>query len=869
MKKPKRKVISSARLLVLILPLFWILSCYSSKAEGVAGGYAGVLGDRLIIAGGTDFEQALPWKGGVKSYYRAIWFLEEQSDGSFLWIESGYELPEPLAYGATISTSEGLICIGGENGSSPVSLVFRISLIDHTIQITPLPDLPEPLSSPAASLIGSTLYVAGGIAPDGPSDRLYLLDLKSTTPVWVSAGRIPLPLSHATMVTQSDGNELCLYLLGGRSLTDSLTTFYSSVWKYSPTSRVWSGEGDILDEVGQVLPLAAATGVTSGSHFILLVGGDPGIYYNQTERILLKASRASDEQIRLGIVQRRDSLMENHGGFRKEVLLYNTITRQWSVFSYLPDNPPVTTTAFWWNECLVVPSGEIRPGVRTRAVQVVEMPDGKPFGVLNYIVLFLYFVGMIFIGFLFMRRNRNTDEFFKAGGRIPWWAAGISIFATTLSAITFLAIPAKTYATDWRMFLFNLSIIFIAPVIIRYYLPFFRRLNLSTAYEYLELRFNRGVRYLASALFILFMITRVAIVLFLPALALNAVTGINVYLSITLMGIITIIYCTSGGIEAVVWSDVVQGFILVTGALIALVIMSMGTDGGFFGLVETGFADDKFKTIDFRLHWSEPVLWVVLLGGLANTLLTYSSDQSIIQRYMTTANERAARKSIWLNGIISVPITIIFFLLGTGLYTFYKSNPEDINPAMPNIDSVFPSFIMSEMPPGLAGLLIAAVFAAAMSTLSSNINSVAAAFTNDFYAPLARHRTDRAMMRVARGSGIVAGLAGTSLAIMLATWNIASLWDQFNTFLGLLTSGLAALFAMGIFIRRIGPAAAFIGMAGSFVVLLLVKQFTALSFLMYGFAGFISALLIGWLVSLIWPATHTSEGLTYGSVQKE
>lgn len=229
------------------------------------------------------------------------------------------------------------------------------------------------------------------------------------------------------------------------------------------------------------------------------------------------------------------------------------------------------------------------------------------------------------------------------------------------------------------------------------------------------------------------MVSRIAIVLFLPSLALNAVTGFSVYYSILIMSIVTIIYSTSGGMEAVVWGDVIQGFILIVGAFAALVFMLMGVEGGLSGFWETTIEYHKMKTFDFDFNFSEPVFWVVLLGGFANTMISYTSDQSVVQRYMTTKDEKSTAKSIWLNGIISVPVSVLFFLLGTGLFAFYKSNPADFSITNPNVDSVFPQFIVSEMPIGFAGLLIAAIFAAAMSTLSSNINSASAVLVNDFY----------------------------------------------------------------------------------------------------------------------------------------
>jgi SSS family transporter len=376
------------------------------------------------------------------------------------------------------------------------------------------------------------------------------------------------------------------------------------------------------------------------------------------------------------------------------------------------------------------------------------------------------------------------------------------------------------------------------------------------------------VRWLASSLFVFFMVSRISIVLFLPSLALNAVTGFSVYWAIIIMGVVTIIYCTSGGIEAVVWGDVIQGFILLAGAFVALAFMLAGVEGGLGGFIDISTQHNNFHTFDFRFNFSQPVFWVVLLGGLANTLISYTSDQSVVQRYMTTKDEKATGRSIWLNGFLSIPVTIVFFLLGTGLYAYYTSNPERMAVVNPNIDSVFPQFIVAQMPAGVAGLLIAAIFAAAMSTLSSNINSVAAVITSDFYKTLSKKHNPRYSMSIARWSGVIVGILGIGMALILATWNIASLWDQFNTFLGLLTAGLGALFIMGIFFPRISGNAALIGTFGGIALLLFVKNQTDLSFLLYGFVGMTASIFTALLISIMWPNRKNIAGYTWQGIKE-
>ena len=308
----------------------------------------------------------------------------------------------------------------------------------------------------------------------------------------------------------------------------------------------------------------------------------------------------------------------------------------------------------------------------------------------------------------------------------------MSIYATMLSAITYMAYPAKAFATDWTYYPMLVTILLVSFPVIRYYLPFFRRLNVTSAYEYLERRFNAATRLMASALFIVFMVARMALVLYLPSLALTAVTGIDIYVCIVLMGCVTILYCTMGGVEAVVWGDVVQGFILVGGAVLAAGFLIFGTEGGFEGFLAIGSEAGKFRLFDWSFDYRSATFWVIILGGMANNLISYTSDQTVIQRYLTTKDERSARQSILMNGAMSVGVSIVFFVIGAGLYTFYKTNPAAMDFTMQKADVVFPFFMMSQLPAGVAGLLIAAVFAATMSTISSNINSVATAFSIDF-----------------------------------------------------------------------------------------------------------------------------------------
>ena len=826
--------------------------------EGLAGSFFGKQGDWFILAGGANFPYGKPWEGGTKTFSREI-FVFSENNNQFQQVSASNNLPFGMAEGAYISSQNGILCMGGQTPDGLTNKTLLLNYNGEDVSVEIYPDLPIAIKNATAAIISNRVYLLGGQTKDGQSQNQFLLlDLNNLDLGWQSLPNFPIAVSGATMSAQQDGEEISLFVFGGRAIGENnRTNFYASVFNYKPSKGEWTTKRDIRLHETTSLQLSMAVSAPIGATHIALIGGDDGLVYNQVEKAISQNDIAT-----------RDSLWTNHTGFNNKILLYNTVTDSWFEQDNSRNTPVAVSSIVSDGKQIYMSGGEIRPGIRNPEIVKLTATVDTSFGWINYLVLIVYFGGMLLLGFFFMKRNKNTDDFFKAGGRIPWWAAGISIFATTLSAITFISIPAKSYATDWRMLVFNHTILMIVPIIIRYFLPFFRRFNFETAYQYLEVRFNRAIRWMASALFVFFMISRIAIVLFLPSLALNAVTGFSVYFSIIIMGVVTIIYCTSGGMEAVIWGDVIQGFILIVGALAAFAYMVMGVDGGIGTFWDTAITHNKFNWLDFRFDFTQPVFWVVLLGGIANTLITYTSDQSVVQRYMTTKDEKATAKSIWLNGIISVPVSIIFFLLGTGLYVFYTTNPANMAITNPNIDSVFPQFIVSQMPVGFAGLLIAAIFAAAMSTLSSNINSVSAVITSDFYKTLWTKTTLKSNMHVARWAGIIVGLLGMGMALILATWNIASLWDQFNTFLGLLTSGLGALFFLGIFFPRVGATSAFIGLVVGIVILVVVQSNTNISFLLYGFIGMVSSIVVAYLISYRLPNKKDNKGYTWKSIRK-
>lgn len=836
--------------------------------QGVSAAYAGDAHGTLLVAGGCNFPDAPAALGGAKRYYDTIFRLDEQAG---TWKPCG-RLPQAAAYGVSASTPDGLIIAGGTDGQHSLDAVYLVTYRDGLAHCKSLPALPVALDNMAGAYGEGYLYIAGGQSNGVPSQAAFRLKVEGGKG-WEALPDVPgaARLQPAAVVqTAATGSRF--YLLGGftPATAESDGAVCTDGVQYDPKTGQWHAVAQILPQ-GEAMPraLVGAVAIASGCAHIVCMGGvDAGIFTEAINRDrTLRAQGATQEAIDAA---GREYLSHPAAwySFNDRLVIYHTITDTWVTESQSPLLARAGAALVPHDGRWVLVGGEEMPGVRSAGVTAVKMDVRADFGWLNWTVLGAYLVGMLLLGLYFMRRESGADDFFKGGGRIPWWAAGISIYATMLSAITYMAYPAKAYATDWTYYPMLVTILLVSFPVIRYYLPFFRRLNVTSAYEYLERRFNATTRLMASALFIVFMVARMALVLYLPSLALTAVTGIDIYTCIVLMGVITIVYCTMGGVEAVVWGDVVQGFILVGGALLAAGYLIFNTEGGAGGFLDIALSDGKMRLFDWSLDYRSATFWVIILGGMANNLISYTSDQTVIQRYLTTKDEASARRSILMNGAMSVFVSIAFFAIGAGLYTFFKTHPADLDFTMGKTDTIFPFFMMSQLPAGIAGLLIAAIFAATMSTISSNINSVATAFSVDFFKRFRPAATDRSVLHCARTTCIVSGILGIGIALLMATWNILSLLDFFQEILGLLSSGLGGLFLMGIFFPRIGGRAALIGFTAGVAAVFLVKNLTDTSFLLYGFIGMAVSVGTGLLLSLVLKERRPLAGLTWRTLDE-
>jgi SSS family transporter len=832
------------------------------NADGVAGPFVGVHGDALIVAGGANFPKPV-WESS-KVFHDQIHVLVREPKGAvtaYRWV-TGPRLEKPIAYGASVSTAHGVLCMGGNDAAQTYADVFLLQWNpkSESVERLPLPALPAPCANGSAAVLGEKVYLAGGTTGPGLETALssfWSLDLsrlESGDPAWEHLPAWPgPPRAFAIAAAQNNGVNDCVYVMSGRRVNEQgKTEFLTDVYEFNPAKFQPGAPGGANMNPWRrraELPrcVMAGTGIAVGQSHVFVLAGADGTLFDQT-----------------------DLLKDAHPGFTKEALAYHTITNTWTSAGPTPANQ-VTTTAVRWggntvSDPVILASGETRPRVRTPQIwEIRPVPGAGRFGFLDFSVLGLYLAAMVGMGVFFSFRNKNADDFFRGGQRIPWFVAGLSIFATMLSSITFMAIPAKTYATDWAYFLVNMMAVAVAPFVIMLFLPFFRKVDAVSAYQYLERRFNRFARQFASASFVLFQLGRTAVVLYLPALALKAITPLSEQQSILLMGVLSIVYCALGGLEAVAWTDAVQSFVLVGGALFSLVLILTQVDGGVPGFFATAAESDKFHLVnpDFSPHsFATTALWVVVLGGLAQNLVPYTSDMSIVQRYMAVPDTARAKKAIWTNAIACVPASLLFFGIGTALFVFYTRHPDRLDPTF-KTDAIFPLFIARELPPGIPGLVVAGIFAAAQSTIATSINSMSTAIVEDFMRPWNLIKTERGCLRMGRALTVVVGSGGVALALLFASSDIKSLWDQFMTILGLFGGSMCGLFCLGIFTTRTNGPGAILGTLAGAGGVFLVQRYTEVHFLLYAFAGITLCFAVGYVSSFAFaPVAHSIKGLT-------
>jgi SSS family solute:Na+ symporter len=477
----------------------------------------------------------------------------------------------------------------------------------------------------------------------------------------------------------------------------------------------------------------------------------------------------------------------------------------------------------------------------------------KNLPLLDLSIIAAYLVGMVLVGVYFSRRNSNPDQYSKASGAIPGWAIGLSIYATFLSSNTFLGVPGKAFGTNWNAFVFSLSMPLAAWVAAKYFVPFYRSTGEVSAYTNLEKRFGPWARTYAVVCFLLTQLARMGSIFFGISLTLQALTGYSMETIMLVTGICIVIYTVMGGIEAVIWTEVVQGVLKTLGAVLIIYLIVADMPGGVSKIMEIGKADNKFGLGDFSLDFTQATFWVVMLYGFFINLNNFGMDQNYVQRYHTASSAKEASKSVWLCVWIYIPASLLFFIIGTCLYAYYQINPEMIEPVklqaaaerlgaaassadVANLaatlqpadygDKVMPHFMVTMIPTGLIGLIVSAILSAAMSTISSGMNASATVFSEDIYKRYFKPvMSDKQNMRLLHLSTVVFGLAGMICGIaMIGVKSILDIWWQLS---GIFAGGMLGLFLLGIISKKSGNLEAF----AATIIGILVIVWMSLSYL--------------------------------------
>jgi len=440
---------------------------------------------------------------------------------------------------------------------------------------------------------------------------------------------------------------------------------------------------------------------------------------------------------------------------------------------------------------------------------------------LDIIVFLTYIFGVAIFGSSFFKKDRTSSSYTVGNNDIPAWVVTMSIFATFVSSISYLALPGNAFLSNWNAFAFSLSLPIASLIAVKFFVPLYRKINSPSAYTYMEQRFGSWARIYVSLCYLLTQLMRIGTILYLLALTLNAIIGWNITVIIVLTGIIVAVYSMLGGITAVLWTDAIQGIILIIGALVCVGYILFNMPEGPGQIMDIAFSNNKFGLGSFDLDLSDSTFWVVLVYGIFINLQNYGIDQNYVQRYMASKSDKAAQRSALIGGLIYVPISALFLFIGTALFAYYNevaSLPLELQDATKS-DRIFPYFIVNGLPSGLSGLMVASIFAAGMSTISTSFNSSATVFLTDYYNKyFKKNASDKEGMKVLYISSAVISILGISIAISMI--NVKSALDAWWKLASIFSGGMLGLFLLGILSKSKNVIGAIVGTIAGILVIL-------------------------------------------------
>jgi SSS family transporter len=494
---------------------------------------------------------------------------------------------------------------------------------------------------------------------------------------------------------------------------------------------------------------------------------------------------------------------------------------------------------------------------------------------IDLIIIFGYLIGITLFGVLFSGKQETTEDYFVGDRSVPWWAIAMSIVATETSTITFVSVPGVAFSRGGNFQFLQLVFGYMLGrvVISLIFIPLYFKGELQTVYQLLGERFGTKVKMLASALFVIMRNVADGVRLLLTAIVLAAVyrsfdpgadPTMIIIGSVVLLGVVMIVFTFYGGMEAVIWVEVVQLVIYIGGAIAAAVVLLQHISGGFSEVIAVGEQFNKFSLFDFTLDFTKTyTFWAGILGGCFLTMSTHGTDQYLVQRYLCTNKTSSASLALLSSGAVVLGQFIGFLFIGVLLFAFYApyNAAEYMQPGTPAAlpfakpDQVFPDFITQHMPAGLSGLVVAAIFAAA---LSSSLNSIAATAINDLYKPFARNRSDKHLVKLAGWLTLIVGIIQIVVAIAFMRSDESALGLALSV-ASLINGPILGVFLVGTFLKRAGENHALIGMAASIVLMLYILLGTKIAWTWYALFGSITTLVVAFAASFVIPVRSNEE----------
>ncbi|NCU02467.1 MAG: sodium:solute symporter [Chitinophagaceae bacterium] len=419
--------------------------------------------------------------------------------------------------------------------------------------------------------------------------------------------------------------------------------------------------------------------------------------------------------------------------------------------------------------------------------------------IVDYFIILLVLGITLYLGFRFAKRQDTTEKYFLSKGNFPAWALGLSLLSTLISSVTFLGYPAQGYTSNWILLVQGLMVPIVLLGTIWFIVPLFRKVIGLSTYEYFEKRFGVFARYYSSSSFIIRQFAGMGTVLFLIAVAIHEMTTISPYIILAVVGFVLVLVNLKGGMQAVIWLDVFQGFMLFASGIICLAVLLFSIKGGVPEAIKVASENNRtgFGPYDFR--FDQLTLIVMIINGAFYAIQKYATDQTVVQRYLTAKSDKAAEKASLLGISLTVPIWTIFMFIGTALFVFYKQNslPEGVN-----AEAVFPHFIMTQLPTGVIGFLVAALISAAICSLSADLNSLAAVGMQDYYKKLRPKKTDKEYLYMSKTFVVLSGLISIAIGALYLVLGNEGVLGVIFTIYAIFSGGIVGIFLLGLFSAR-------------------------------------------------------------------